>query len=261
MRVVEGQSFSEENGVVELNYETDGLLAVPGGTQYSIEEGEYEVASSDEIIAVKEGSEIFLDSDAEFAAYSIAEFAKKFASDTEIWDPDETEVWYPGNSTEPSDTTKIFDPSDYDIGDPEEYTRMMKENVDTIILELADREVTGKEASETLDQLFSSMNDTYDRFVHTDLTEESGAEDERTTVYDEKKSSSEVGSRKRRVDSEEAENHLSKMEEALGKKGDERSLDDYEDAEELLHGQQAEIFDFGDQDTELEEGQSEISDW
>jgi hypothetical protein len=262
--MVEGPEIENYSDVTEIRYSSDGVLAVPEGTEYSTGEDEFEVAHSDQILTVEEGDEIYVETDAQFAAYDIAEFAKMLSGavgDTEVWDSDRTKVWSPGKGESGSgDTTKVFDPSDYDIGDPDEYTRMMKENADVIILELADRDVTGEEATETLDQLFESMNDTYDRFIHG--TSGKGMED--TELYEENKrdrtEQQEPG--KEKLDREDVEEGLEKIEASLEEtEEEERSMDDYLDAEKLLHGEQTEIFDFESQDPTPEEGQSEISDW
>ncbi|MFB6242246.1 MAG: hypothetical protein ABEJ36_05620 [Candidatus Nanosalina sp.] len=262
MSIVEGPKVEEHQGVVEIQYNSDGVLAVPEGTEYSRGEGEFEVADSNQLISLEEGSEVYLETDAEFAAYDLVEFAKALSGasgDTEVWGPEKTKVWDPGTTANDSGDTKVFDPSDYDIGDLEEYTKMMKENADTIILELADRDVTGGEASETLEQLFDSMNDTFDRFVHGDSTSGSGNED--TRLYEGKSARTADEAGKRKLSEEEAEEHLSKAEKELEESEDERTVEDYADAGELLEPEQTEIFDFESEDSKPEEGQSEISDW
>ena len=181
MAVDEVPEITEYEGVVEINYNSDGVLAIPEGTDYSREDGEFETASSNQILAMEEGTSVYLDQQADFEAYGLIDFLQNISNtseDTAIFDPEMTKVYDP-NSTEKTDktpifpgkpsgsgSTSVFDPSDYDIEDPEEYTKMMKENADTIILELAERGVTGKETTQTLDHLFENMNETYDRFVY-----------------------------------------------------------------------------------------------
>lgn len=244
MADVGGPEIEDHDGVVEVKYNSDGVLAVEEGTEYSREAGEYDLSESDQVLTVEAGKSVYLDLESDFAAYGIEEFAKALVQsegETEVFDPNRTKIWDTEDSDSGSESTPIFDPSKYEIGDPTEYVSMMKENADTIILELADRDVIGEEATETLDQLFSSMNDTYDRFVHSQ-TESS----EDTELYDEESTEQEQG--KRKLTKEEAEEHLDEVEQELS--DDEATVDDYVDAERLL-----------DEDTPPVEGQSEISDW
>lgn len=243
MEDVRGPEVEEHNGVVEVKYNSDGVLAVEEGTEYSRESGQYDLSESDQLLTVEAGESVYIEVGSDFAAYDIEEFAKTLAKgQTEVFDPERTKVWDPATSTADTDTTSIFDPSKYDIEDPTEYVSMMKENADTIILELADKGVTGKEATETLDQLFDSMNDTYDRFV---ASQTSPAED--TGIHDDE-GSAQHKTEKRRLTDKEAKEHLEEVEEELS--GDETTLDDYVDAEELL-----------DENKPPAQGQSEISDW
>lgn len=262
---IESPSVEEYEGIVEIQYDSDGVLAIPEGAEYSRKDGEFEKADSNQLLALEEGSEVYLESDTDFAAYDVVEFAKALSGasgDTEVWNPNNTKVWDPESSS--GDTTKVFDPSDYDIEDPEEYTKMMKENADTIILELADRDVAGKEVTQTLDSLFDNMNETYDRFVHGSENQDTGPKEE-TQLYSKKKKedtkdSQEAG--KRKISPEKASNKLDKIEKELEESSEQsRSLDDYEDVQELLHGRQSEIQDFKSISSEIEEGQSEISDF
>ncbi len=277
MSVDGGPEVETHNGVVEVTYDSDGVLALPEGTEYSRNDGEFETTSSDEILALEEGTSVYLEENSDFEAYGLIDFIKQVSGDTEVFDPEKTKVYDPGKpgksgstpvypgSSDGSGDTSVFDPSDYEIGDPTEYTKMMKENADTIILELAERGVTGEEATETLDQLFTSMNDTYDRFVYEEEAEEqqtgklqknessdSSAEDERRAAQQ--------GERK--LSEDEAGEHLSKVEDALEESEDESGLDDYVDAERLLTDEeQLEIDDFRSVEDELGEGQSEIDDF
>lgn len=242
---VRGPEVEEHNGIVEVKYDSDGILAVEEGTEYSREAGEYDLSESDQFLAVEAGESVYIEQEGGFAAYDIEEFAKTLAQasgNTEVFDPERTKIWSPGKSTGDSGDTPIFDPSKYDIGDPAEYVSMMKENADTIILELADKGVAGEEATETLDQLFDSMNNTYDRFVHSqsDSTED-------TELYDDDGSTQQETS-KRKLTEKEAKEHLEDVEEELS--GDEATVDDYVDAEELLDESEPPV-----------QGQSEISDW
>lgn len=268
------------NGVAEITYNSDGVLALPKGTKYSRDNGEFETTSTDEILALEQGTSVYVEEDSDFGAYDLVDFIKQVSEiqgDTNIFDPEKTKVYDTDNPGKSSDTpvypggsgdTSVFDPSDYEIGDPAEYTKMMKENADTIILELAEREVTGEEATETLDQLFTSMNDTYDRFVYEEgvdeqqtdkLQKNGGSSDE--DKGGEKGKSEQTG--KKKLTQHEAEERLSKLEESLEEDPTgERELDDYVDAEKLLTDrEQSEIDDFRSIENQLEEGQSEISDF
>lgn len=261
---VAGPEVEEYEGVVQIKYDSDGVLAVPEGTEYSRGEGEFEVADSNQILTVEDGSEIYIDSGSEFAAYDIEVFAKAIAENsgsTDIWDPNKTKIWHPGKrdeNTQPGDSTKIFDPSEYDIGDPEEYTKMMKENADTILVELAERDVTGEEATQALDSIFQNMNETYDMFVHGS---DRSASQEKTGIYEGSKTSDALEASKRKVSMDELEESLQKVEKALEEDEGSNGVDDYVDAEELLNDEQTEIHEFESESQELEGGQSEISDW
>ncbi|MFB6116014.1 MAG: hypothetical protein ABEK10_00745 [Candidatus Nanosalina sp.] len=279
MSVDGGPEVETHNGVVEITYDSDGVLALPEGTEYSRNDGEFETTSTDKILALEGGTSVYLEKDSDFEAYGLMDFVKELSSasgDTSIFDPEKTKVYDPGtgmpdSGTEggPGGSTSVFDPSDYEIDDPTEYTKMMKENADTIILELADRDVTGEEAVQTLDQLFENMNETYDRFVYDEEAEEQRESGLQKKETDSSKPSIEGEKRavqqaeKKRLTKEEAEEHLSNVEEALKEDNeDERELDDYVDAEELLTaGEQSEIDDFRSVEDQLEEGQSEISDF
>lgn len=284
MSVDEVPEVENQNGVIQISYDSDGVLALPEGTEYSREDGEFERTSSNEILALEEGTSVYLDEGAQFEAYGLLEFLKELSDvsdDTSIFDPEKTEVYDPGKTGNSSSTpvypgkpdgsgeTSVFDPSDYEIGDPTEYTKMMKENADIILLELADRDVTGEEAVETLDSLFENMNETYDRFVYNEESsqpqtgKEKPGDESGPTIEGEKKA---VKDAEEKLDQRDAEKHLSKVEKALEEESegsdDERKLEDYVDAEELLRDdEQSEIDDFDSVEEELEEGQSEISDF
>ena len=278
-----GLEVETHNGVVEIKYESDGVLAIPEGTEYSRNDGEFETALSNQVLALEEGTSVYLEQDTDFEAYNFTDFVKMVSEqtgDTSIFDPERTEVYdsgepgkssstpvYPG-SPDGSGDTSVFDPSDYEIGDPTEYTKMMKENADTIILELAERGITGEEAIQTLDQLFENMNDTYDRFVYDEET----SKKDKDSIQSRKTESSEPSlegekravqqADKRKLNESDVEEHLSQIEESLDTEAEEREIKDYVDAEKLLTGErQSEIDDFRSVQDELEEGQSEISDF
>ena len=281
MSVDEGPEVETHNGVVEITYDSDGVLALPEGTEYSRDDGEFETTSTDEILALEQGTSVYLEEDSDFEAYGLVDFIKQVSEaegDTSIFDPEKTKVYDPDKPGKSGDTpvypggsgdTSVFDPSDYEIGDPTEYTKMMKENADTIILELAERGVTGEEATETLGQLFTSMNDTYDRFVYDEEAEEQqegGLQKKETdssgpSMEGEKRAVQQA--EKRKLTEDEAEEHLSNVEEALEEESEgETELEDYVDAEKLLTDEeQSEIDDFRSVEDQLEEGQSEISDF
>ena len=268
------------NGVAEITYNSDGVLALPKGTKYSRDNGEFETTSTDEILALEQGTSVYVEEDSDFEAYGLMDFIKQVSEiqgDTNIFDPEKTKAYDPDKPGKSGDTpvypggsgdTSVFDPSDYEIGDPTEYTKMMKENADTIILELAERGVTGEEATEMLDQLFTSMNDTYDRFVYEEgvdeqqtdkLQKNGGSSDE--DKGGEKGKSEQTG--KKKLTQHEAEERLSKLEQSLEEDSTgEGELDDYVNAEKLLTDrEQSEIDDFKSVENQLEEGQSEISDF
>ena len=274
MNSVDEPELTEYEGVVEVSYNSDGILALSEGDEYSLEGESFHVAETDQIITVEEGSSVYIQEEADFSAYDIIEFSKVLAEtygetdifdsgNTPIFNPNKTPIWSPDDKQTGSGT-KIFDPSDYDIGTPTEYVSMMKENADTIILELAEKGVTGEEASETLDQLFTSMNDTYDEFVHSPQNAGTGS-DNNTKLFDDEKKGSEPSKlpedQKKKLIEQEASEQLQNVEDSLEEiQSSGQSVDDYVDAEELVNGAQTETFDF-ESDVSPEQGQSEISDW
>ncbi len=277
--------IEELEGVVKIKYDSDGVLALPEGTEYSRDQGEFETTPSNQILAMEGGTSVYLDEEADFEAYGLTDFLENISGvsdDTSIFDPNKTDIYEPGRSEDTNKTpifpgspdgsdTSIFDPSKYDIGDPEEYTKMMKENADTIILELADRGVTGEEATQTLETLFENMNNTYDRFVYdeqesvdtnNEKSEEVGAgsNSSKPSLSGEKRAVEQA--EKRKLTEEEVEEKLSGIEKDLEQSSNERKLSDYVDARELLSGEgQAELDDFRSVKRELEDGQAEISDF
>ncbi len=143
---------------------------------------------------------------------------------------------------------------------------MMKENADIIILELADREVPASEATEMVDQLFTNMNNTYDRFVHGGAEQHQTDKPQKNRSSEESKESKESTAKqagKKKLTEDDARENLSRVEESLKEDSeDEGELDDYVDAEKLLTDEeQSEIDDFRSVEVQLEEGQSEISDF
>lgn len=282
---VANPEIEELEGVVKIKYDSDGVLALPEGTEYSRDQGEFETTSSNQVLAMERGTSIYLDGEADFEAYSLTDFLEnisRVSDDTSIFDPNKTEIYQPEKSEDPNKTpifpgspdgsdTSVFDPSKYDIGDPEEYTRMMKENADTIILELADRGVKGKEATETLETLFESMNNTYDRFVY-DEQESVDTNNEKSEEVSASSNPSEPSlegekravqqAEKRKLTEDEVEGKLSGIEEDLEQGSNERKLSDYVDARELLSEEgQAELDEFRSVKRQLEDGQAEISDF
>jgi hypothetical protein len=268
------------DNVVEIKYDSDGVLALPEGTQYSREGGEFEITSTDEILALEQGTSVYLEENSDFEAYGLVDFieqALEVQEDTNIFDLEKTNMYNPGKSEKSGNTpvypggsgdTSVFDPSDYEIDDPTEYTKMMKENADTIILELFDRDITGKEVNETLDQLFTNMNDTYDRFVYEGGTEEQQIDEPQKDrgspgKGEESKKSTAGQAGKNKLTEDEARELLSKVEESLEEGPEnEGEPDDYADAEDLLTDEeQSEIDYFRSVEEQPGEGQSEISDF
>ena len=259
-------SVSVNQGLLEIEYDSDGILALPEGTQYSRKDGEFETTPADEILAVEEGTTVYLEENAHFETYDFTDFMREAvgqAGHTKVHKSRHTKLYDSNMPAKPSGNTKVFDTSGFEIGNPVEYTKMMKENADKILLELADKDVEGAEAADMLGRLFESMNETYDRFVYgggNDLEDQQESESDRSMLDGSEEKESTAHRKNKTLTEERAKKTLLDAERRLEEdSGSVTGKDEYMNIGELLEPEQTEISDFAD-DEELE-GQSEISDY